>query len=583
MTLADLARTVRTLRHLRPAQIAWRLRYRWRRRRPAVVPDVPENTPLRGDFPQLPPVCHRPGPAGGPLLERLQQGVFEHLGTARSLGRDPPDWQLGRQADGRLWTATLHYHAWAWELAELVLQSGPSAATADELLRHYLTDWIARCGLSAPDGRQFAWNAYATATRIGWWCRLYHRLAAAGRRDWGPLEPAFLRSLWTQAAYLHRHLEYDLQGNHLLRDAVGLAAAGRFFTGPQPRRWLQTAARLAVDQARQQVLPDGGHFERSPMYHLHVMEDLLSLVLLLEDETARSQLTETWQRMARFLAWIRHPDGRIPLLNDAALNGACDPQVMLHAGGEALGKALSTTPNLGGKLFADFGLLVWHGRPWSVFFDVGPVGPDCQPGHAHADTLSLQASYLGHRLFVDPGVIGYDHDDARGYDRATASHNTLCIDETDSSEVWHIFRVGRRARPIDVVTDIGVDRCRASAAHRGYDHLPGRPRHHRELEVANNGRLTIVDRIEGSGTHSIEGGVLIDPIWQVEENQEGWDITHEDCHVSVILQSPRMTRSTEQRPYHPEFGRQGLARRLVWRGVLQLPCEIVFRARAVAR
>ena len=37
-------------------------------------------------------------------------------------------------------------------------------------------------------------------------------------------------------------------------------------------------------------------------------------------------------------------------------------------------------------------------------------------------------------------------DERRRYDRSTAAHNTVSIDGTDSSEVWQIFRVGRRAK-----------------------------------------------------------------------------------------------------------------------------------------
>ncbi len=543
-----------------------------------MLPDVPQTLRLRGDFPQVPLVAHRPGPGGPQLVDQLQQGVFEHLHVSRRLNRPPTDWRIGPITHDRLWTAALHYHAWAWELAESARHHGASAEQADELLRHYLADWIARCDLPVPGSRELAWNSYAVATRIGWWCRLFHALGSHGRRHWGPLQPIFLSSLWTQAEYLHRHLEFDLLANHLLRDAAGLAWAGRFFQGPQPGRWMQTATRLALRQAEEQVLGDGGHFERSPMYHLHVMEDLLSLALLLEDETARTRLRETWRRMAEFLCWTRHPDGQIPLLNDGGFNGACDPQQMLRAGGRSLALSVPTEPKRGGKFFPDFGLLAWHSQPWSVFFDIGPVGPDYQGGHAHADTLSFEASFAGRRLFVDPGSFGYDRDESRRYDRATASHNTVCIDQTDSSEVWDIFRVGRRARPIGVDVDLTADLCSAVAAHTGYDHLAGRPRHHRELLVSEGGPLTIIDNIEGSGTHSIEGGVLIAPGWQAEETSEGWRIHDENRAVRVTLEADQLRRATKQQPYHPEYGRQDRCQRLVWQGMVQLPYKIVFRA-----
>src|SRR5262249_27620124 len=158
----------------------------------------------------------------------------------------------------------------------------------------------------------------------------------------------------------------DLLANHLLRDAAGLAWAGRFFAEPEAARWLRTATRLAAEQAAEQVLPDGGHFERSPMYHLHVMEDFLTLALLVEDPLVREELRTAWRRMAEHLAWARHPDGEVPLFNDGGLRAACEPGRMLELG-RSLGVDVDAGPRRGGHHFPDTGLAVWHGDPWTVF------------------------------------------------------------------------------------------------------------------------------------------------------------------------------------------------------------------------
>ncbi len=577
MNCAEIARTFRTTRLLRLSQIFWRLRYRWQRSRPAQPIEVPEVVLLRTDVPPVPLVSHSPDIRSEELLQQLEQGIFDHLHFSRGLGYQPTDWLLGPATEHRLWTVALHYHAWAEQLAEIVRQQGPDAELADELLRGYLADWIDRCNLTAPGSRDLAWNAYAIATRIGSWCRLYHQLGSDGRRSWRPFEDTFKRSLWAQAAYLHGHLEYDLRANHLLRDAVGLAWAGRFFDGPEPRQWLQTATRVAVGQAAEQVLGDGGHFERSPMYHLHVMEDFFLLALLLEDQPARQKMRDTWLKMAEFLAWVRHPDGQIPLLNDGGFNGACDPETMLTTGGTALGKAVDPSPRIGGRLFPDFGLVVWHGNPWSVFFDVGSVGPDYQPGHAHADSLAFEASYAGERLFVDPGSLAYDDDETRRYDRSTASHNTVCVDQADSSEVWHIFRVGRRARPVDVQVHFDDKGFEAHAAHTGYDHLPGRPRHDRTLRALKDGSIEFVDRLGGSGCHTIESGLLLAAAWQVEETSQGWTLRHGEHVLLVTLEGPELQRSTCSRPYHPEYGRTVECQRLCWQARVELPPRLLVR------
>jgi uncharacterized heparinase superfamily protein len=564
----------RTLRHSRADQLVWRARYLLERRGSAV------RTPrrwqwqstraprLHDDFPEL-PIPHRATPNDAAAL--LFAGEFRHLHKSRNLGIHQPDWPLGSIAKDRLWVVTLHYHEWAYRLAEAARDDGGTEAAA--LFQALVSDWIERCGLEAPGALSLAWNSYAIACRLGRWVLAYRLLGPRYWRAWPAFERDFLASAWQQAAYLYDHLEWDVRGNHLLRDALGLAVAGRYFAEEAALHWLTRAAQLALEQSSEQVLADGGHFERSPMYHLQVMEDLAMLVHLLPDADTRQTLKRRWMRMAEFAAWMRHPDGGIPLFNDAALNGAGSPtEVLAHA--PSLGLSIDVAPRRGGRHFADTGMAVWHGHPWSVFFDMGKVGPDYQPGHAHADTLSVEASYRGTRLFVDPGTYAYDRDAHRRYDRSTSSHNTVCIDECDSTEVWHIFRVGRRALPEHVSVGFSPDGMDASACHDGFDHLPDRPRHHRRVVVKESGELFLHDRIESNGSHTAEAGLLLAPEWTATPEAGGWLLVNGDHRVRVGVTGPTgLVLSQCHRPYHPEFGREQDTTRLVWRITGTAPME----------
>jgi len=580
MPFEDLPRLLRTVRHLRPSQLYWRARYTMRRRYPAVFTPRTASLPTANGF--VPPL--RAGlPASivtfdsaSPNDERLNQlsrGTFKHLNVARELGW-PPEWLLGARDRDRLWIVTLHDHRWAYELARLASLDNQQRHEAGELFVQYLSDWIERCDLLVPGACHLAWNAYATATRIGWWIRSAQRLGPAWWSSRGDFQRRFCSSLWGQADYLARNIEWDLRGNHLLRDAVGLAWAGRFFDGPRAARWLRTATALAADQVREQVLADGGHFERSPMYHLHVMHDLLDLSALIEDPTVRREIEAALCRMADFARWARHPDGGIPLLNDAALEATSAPEGVFHRLRQGRLEVDDSRPH-GGRHFSDTGLAVWHGAPWTVFFDVGPIGPDYQPGHGHADNLSLECSYDGLRLFVDPGTYSYDRDERRASDRSTAAHNTVCVDRTDSSEVWHIFRVGRRARPCDVDVRAEQNALEASAAHDGYSHLGGGSViHRRRVQVADGGRLVIVDRVEGQGRHRVEGGWLLEPGWAALPSARGWELRQGARTLRVVLDSRAELRTaSENRPWHPQFGLELPTTRLAWEWEGVLPLE----------
>ena len=577
MTFDRLLRRLRTGRHLRLSQVAWRLRYLLERKLPvrSTSWSRPAHRPamLRPDFPSIPVVkLHE---SGNRVVEKLALGRLQLLNREEHFGPEGLDWRLGPRASQRLWTITLHYHRWLYPLAEVAASGSGEAQEAFRLFERFVSDWLAHCDLERPGARDLAWNAYAIATRISWWIRSY-RLIPRSLWDHAPeFERAFLDSLWKQAAYLKGHLEYDLLGNHLLRDAVGLAWAGRFFDASEAQQWLGTATQIALSQAEEQVLPDGGHIERSPMYHLHVMEDFLSLGQLLEDGPARSAMRQAWERMAECSVWLSHPDGNIPLLNDAALNGSCTPEEMASQG-MLLGWSADMPAQRGGKLFPHLGLFIWHGDPWTIFFDVGPIGVDYQAGHGHADTLAIEASFRGQRLWVDPGTWAYDLDDRRQYDRSTAAHNTVCVDQCDSSEVWHIFRCGRRAYPTDVRVTIDEGGFSVSAGHDGYRHLSGGPHPRRDVTLHPDQRLVITDRCDGRGTHRLSGGWLLAPGWSAIPCDGGWRVHRPESGALKIriFGPPGLKLHQSPRWYHPEFGKELVTTRLEWTVETELPAEI---------
>jgi uncharacterized heparinase superfamily protein len=578
MSPATLPRLFRTVRHLHPSQVLWRFRLLAERRfgtpRPVDPDPARVEAALAEGEPPAVPLFHRTATEGPAIVEQLRAGRFVHLHREVELGRDRPDWLLGPVASERLWAITLHYHEWAFALAEVAAGEGPEAAEAESLLVHYLSDWVHRADLRRPGARDLAWNSFSIATRLGWWVRIRARMRGKRPGPWREFEPLFARSFWQQADWLDRHLEWDLRGNHLLRDLAGLAWAGRFFDGPQAARWTATAEALVGEQLAEQLLPDGSHFELSPTYHIHVMEDLYALALLLRQRDAIERLQAALARMAGYLAWMRHPDGRVPLFNDGGMHALCEPSRMLQLCRE-LGLPAEAEP-VGGRHFVDAGMVVWHGNPWSLFFDVGRVGADCVPGHGHADTLSLECSWRGRRLIVDPGSYAYDDDARRRYDRSTAAHNTVCIDGEDSSEVWHIFRVGRRATPRDVSARFASDGFEATAAHDGYRGLAGGPRHRRSLSVDGSGRLALVDVLEGGGRHSASGGLLLDPAWEAEPSGEGWLLRcgEERLRVAVQGHGGRLRLETGEAAYHPDYGVEVTTRRLTWRSEDAFPYEV---------
>jgi len=469
--------------------------------------------------------------------------TFTLLGESRSLGE--VGWDDARLE--KLWRYNLHY------FDDLAAEDG---AGRREAQRAVILRWIR----DNPPGRGTGWEPYPTSRRIVNWIRW----ELAGQA----LEPAAVHSLAIQARWLARRLEYHLLGNHLLANAKALLFAGCFFAGREADSWIATAMRILARELPEQILPDGGHFELSTMYHALVLEDLLDMVNVARTfPDAVPALVRSWPevvgRMRRWLAVMCHPDGEIAFFNDAAF-GVAPPPTALNDYAARLGlpapAGLRPVEHLedSGYVRATAGGLV-------LLADVARIGPDYLPGHAHADTLSFELSVEGQRFLVNSGTSLYGIGRERLRQRGTAAHNTVVVDGADSSEIWSGFRVARRARPFElaIVEEGGgaVIRC----AHDGYRRLRP-PAVHRRSWTISEGAVRIEDVVEG-GCGGAVARFHFDPGVAVEIGADGLTGLARAAGKGPALawRAEAADAMLEETSFHPAFGRSLPARCLVLR------------------
>ena len=159
----------------------------------------------------------------------------------------------------------------------------------------------------------------------------------------------------------------------------------------------------------------------------------------------RDRLDALLARMLRAAALLSHPDGGIALFNDGGLHmapRAADLRVaFLGAGGTVM------APDPGAFAFPDAGYYGLRLGDEHLLLDCGAIEPDYLVGHGHCDLLAFEWSTGGRRIVVDQGTFQYAAGPLRDRSRATASHNTVAIEEVEQSDVYGAFRCGRRARP----------------------------------------------------------------------------------------------------------------------------------------
>lgn len=474
----QLSLYLHTLRWLRVSQLVWQV---YRRIRPVVAtPEVSSES------------CQQriaaSGFAAGPQPGQSDSGQPElrFLNISSHAEPDRIDWHPADRS--RLWRYNLHYFDYLhWESIPEQYKAG------------YIDSWIA----ANPQGTADAWEPYTLSLRVVNWIKFFNA------REHIP--DAWQQSLINQAYWLQHNLEHHILANHYCKNAKALVFAGVWYAGERGAEFLQRGWSLLIEQMREQVLADGGHYERSPMYHCIVLEDCLDIINLVQgcpelfaDEHV-AVLSDAALRMLRFVDEVRGGDGRIPLFNDSAFGIAADPDELLDYGFRLLGYERLAPPGQPTPLrYPQSGYYGYRFGGDSLIIDCGAVGPDYQPGHMHCDMLSFELCMDGQRILVDPGVHGYEDDATRHYLRSTAAHNTVTLDGAEQSEIWGTFRVARRARPLKPrISDIAEARQTFSGGHDGFRRLPQRARHWRTVTSDLAGRWDIVDEVQGSGDGTV--------------------------------------------------------------------------------
>lgn len=517
----------RTARHLKPVQIYGRLFFRLSRPRPQLAPAPP----VQGSVGAWTVPARRTASMIGPWR-------FRFLNLVGDL--DVIGWENASLE--KLWIYNQHYfddlNAW-------------DAGSRVQWHHDVIADWVA----SNPPGRGSGWEPYPTSLRIVNWVKW----ALAGNA----LPKEAIHSLAVQARWLMHRLEWHLLGNHLFVNAKALIFAGLFFDGPESDVWLDKGMSILRREVGEQILPDGGQFELSPMYHGLAVEDVLDLInvtrcfadVLTDGAGAQAAAWSTLLKPMRlWLSAMCHPDGEIAFFNDAAIGVAPTPAELERY---ALALGFSPTADLPPMTLLDVSGYARMDRGRAVLIaDVGPVGPDYLPAHAHADTLSFELSLDGRRLIVNSGTSVYGNGDERVRQRGTAAHSTLVLDETDSSEVWGGFRVGRRARVVDTRTLAEGPALMLEAAHDGYRHLAGRPIHRRRWSLSGAG-LSVFDEIEGSGSHAAAiyfhfgPDVAVSPgsgtTFRLTDRLDGREL-------AIVSTEPRAEATVVPTTWHPHFG-----------------------------
>ncbi len=365
-----------------------------------------------------------------PKAAAAAQGRFTFLAQEVDFGAAAAvDWhhKVPAERDFHLWRQKLAHMGFICPM--LIRGDAKQIAAVSDLIHGFR----AQADFGRAECYSSVWFPYSASHRI--LAILSGYLIARASRDLpGALQSQIEDFLRWNVAFVLANIEHELKNNHVERNLVALCF---YFTHAQtvPRAIARSLDRDVAAVIRDTILPDGLSVERSAMYQgLSVMALQVFAQTPFLSAGTRALAHDRLQLAQRAWRFMTHPDGEIALFNDSWFDEVPRPADTLSA---AHFEGCELLPNAG------YGRL--QGEDLFALFDAGPIGPAWNPGHGHADFLSVEVDVAGQRFIVDPGTYQYSTGSRRMYDRAAASHNGPVVIGVEPVSYKGAFRVGTLA------------------------------------------------------------------------------------------------------------------------------------------
>jgi len=483
--------------------------------------------------------------------ERAAAGTPTFLNrTLRVTDGSGVDWYDDRFDDiPLLWALKLYAFQPLFWLCEGYEPGTETAAQHQTVFDGWLRDWIENIEIGRSQYLRRAWTPWAVSLRI---LHLSRYLAWRTESSDGEFERQLRREIYKNALFLDNHIEYDVGGNHLIENGAAMVVAGIAF---DEQGWIDTGSRVLAEAADTQFLDDGYHFERSPMYHTLVTTRYLTVCDLLErsDRSVPDQLQTTAADATAFLAYLRPPDGTIPLLNDSVYGQALPLDDCL-AYARAIGFGTAGQRRDSSPLEPRESGYHWlRTDAGALLVDGGPVGPPHLPGHSHSDTLSILLWFGDRPVVTDTGTYGYVSESRRNYARGVQGHNTVQVGDLEPIALGGKYLMGPRPEPTT-----RLDTGTVSLFEGRYEAVPFRtdPYHHHRGVYAGDSWWLVRDTVSDHDGRPTRSRLHLHPTVTPTLEQSGrvlLDIGADDEAAFVYPLEQTELRVTNG-PYFPRFG-----------------------------
>ena len=238
--------------------------------------------------------------------------------------------------------------------------------------------------------------------------------------------------------YLKKNIEFDSDGNHLLKNYIALSIGSLVFEKNKFNYYYQQL----IDTLHYQIIPDSGmHYEKSIDYHNSILYDLYILYTITKNNNIDNEHLERFISDMSHFSMLFHRKEKI-LINDTFENYHFNEKKFLDALSSIKNEIVPTDT-------FPFAIFNTENNMEMILY-YSDIHPRYCPAHLH-DAISTYELWIDKKKFItDSGNLDYNNTNKRIYYRSSHAHNISTSLDTSQSVIIKPFRFGKRSKIISV-------------------------------------------------------------------------------------------------------------------------------------
>ena len=376
--------------------------------------------------------------------------------------------------------------------------------TQDNIKIRLMKEWITN-----NNNLHLAWTGFNCAIRLMNWLKIIIEIKSENMPEdsWSIIQ----QSMYLQHRFNLSNIEHHIPGNHVLFQYYSAWLLTEIFSDWKTKIDSKRSLQKLLSEIDFEFLDSGLHFELSTHYHLQISLVGLYLIGHLQNlnREVPGRLISTMNKAAAVIENFLIGN-YYPLIGDGCYN-------FLH---EKCAEDLQNFYYLRDKYLSaenrdkitnyDDQYILMKEKNFHIIFDVGEIGLKQNPGHGHADLLSIVLGYNKIPIFIDPGTFQYNFKEESLNLKRTSYHNTVTINGKDQAKLWGFFRWAFLSKDILSKYNINDDGTMyVEGEFVGYRHLGG-IKHKRFIKIEDDS-VIIKDILNGTLGKSIQINFVLHP------------------------------------------------------------------------